>query len=349
MILHVANLDKFIPPFVRLVKEEFHNEKHQFWFKGSVKQYPVEQSHSVYVCGNGLWKRLKGYAKLIRQLHTARKIMLHGLFNTWTVVILALCPWVLPKCHWFIWGGDLYRHKEVSKGLGSKIEEMLRRFVIRRIGYLVSYVEGDVELAREWYGAKGTYRECIMYLSNVVDPQITGDANHKPDKNGLNILLGNSANKSNNHIEAFEKLLPYKNQDVRIFVPLSYGDRNNAQKVIKQGKEWFGDKFIPMTDFMPFDQYLEFLKNIDIAIFNHQRQQAMGNIITLLGMGKTVFLRSDVSHWRFLQGLGVNVNDVNELRLQPIVKEKAQQNSEIVGSYFSRTILTQQLADIFER
>lgn len=348
MILHVAGLDKFIPPFVKLIKEEFEEEKHQFWFTGSVQKYPVEQSESVYVCGGGIWRKLAGYAKLVKQLHCARKVMLHGLFNIRVVLVLALCPWVLPKCHWIIWGGDLYQFRKASNTWQSRIKEALRRFVIRRFGHLVTYIEGDVELARQWYGAKGTHHECIMYLSNVVDPKMIMEPGPAFDHDGLNILLGNSADPSNNHIEALERLLPFKDQPFKIYAPLSYGDQSHAKKVISQGKAWFGDKFVPMTDFMPFEQYLEFLTSIDIAIFNHQRQQAMGNTITLLGMGKTVFMRSDVSHWRFLTGLGIKLNDVEKLELCRIAHDEADENARVVCSYFSRETLIKQLANIFE-
>ena len=42
--------------------------------------------------------------------------------------------------------------------------------------------------------------------------------------------------------------------------------------------------------------YIQFLNQIDIAVFNHNRQQAMGTIRSLLGMGKKpvwhqIFLR----------------------------------------------------------
>lgn len=348
MILHVAGLDKFIPPFVKLIKEEFKEEKHQFWLTGSVQKYPVEQSESVYVCAGGIWRKLAGYANLVMQLHSARKVMLHGLFNIRVVLVLALCPWVLPKCYWNIFGGDLYQFRKAGNACGSHIKEALRRFVIRRVGHLVTYIEGDVELARQWYGAKGSYHECIMYLSNVVDPKVTEESVPASDHDGLNILLGNSADPSNNHIEALERLLPFKDQPLKIYAPLSYGDQNHAKKVISQGKAWFGDKFVPMTDFMPFEQYLEFLKSLDIAIFNHQRQQAMGNTITLLGMGKTVFMRSDVSHWRFLKGLGIKLNDVGKLELCRIARDEADENARVVHSYFTKATLIKQLADIFE-
>jgi hypothetical protein len=187
-----------------------------------------------------------------------------------------------------------------------------------------------------------------MYLSNVVDPKITSEPDLTYKHHGLNILLGNSADPSNNHIEALERLLPFKGQEIKIYAPLSYGDQNHANKVISQGKEWFGDKFVPMTYFMPFEVYLEFLKSIDIAIFNHRRQQAMGNSIMLLGMGKTIFMRSDVSHWRFLIGLGINLSNVENLKLCRREPDEAKENARIVRSYFSKATLIKQLTDIFE-
>jgi len=347
MILHVAGLDKFIPPFVELVKQEFNAEQHKFWLLGSQKDYPVQQDDSVYVVREGINGRLLGYFELLKELHRARKVILHGLFNINVIRILVFCPWLLPKCHWVMWGGDLYRYKEPKTTVSSRINEAFRRFVIRRVGSLVTYVKGDVELARKWYKAKGTHHECIMYLSNVVDPKMTVESGPVSDHDGLKILLGNSADPSNNHIEALERLLPFKDQPLKIYAPLSYGDQNHAKKVISQGKAWFGDKFVPMTDFMPFEQYLGFLKSLDIAIFNHQRQQAMGNTITLLGMGKTVFMRSDVSQWELFNNEGITILDVERSDLKLLDAESVDHNIEVVKKKFSRDKLIEQYARIF--
>lgn len=348
MILHVAGLDKFLPPFVKLVEQEFQQEEHKFWLTGSIEKYPVQESGAVYLCSNNSWKKIGGYVRLVKQLHAARKVMLHGLFNIRVVLVLALCPWVLPKCYWIIWGGDLYQYTKAANTWISRFKETLRRFVIKRVGHLVTCIDGDVELARQWYGAKGTHHECFMYLSNVVDPKITAKVAPERKQAELNILLGNSADPSNNHIDALERLLPYRDTDIRIYSPLSYGDQDYAKKVVRQGQDWFGKKFVPMTGFMPFEQYLDFLKSVDIAVFNHKRQQAMGNTITLLGMGKTVFLRSDVTNWRFLSGLGVILKDVAGFALQPLSSDEVQANIHIVHSYFSKATLIKQLSEIFE-
>ena len=73
----------------------------------------------------------------------------------------------------------------------------------------------------------------------------------------------------------------------------------------------------------------------------------MGNTITLLGMGKTVFMRSDVSHWRFLTGLGIKLNDVEKLELCRITHKDAEENARVIRSYFSKKNLTKQLKTIF--
>uniref|UniRef100_UPI003A93BF17 TDP-N-acetylfucosamine:lipid II N-acetylfucosaminyltransferase n=1 Tax=Amphritea sp. TaxID=1872502 RepID=UPI003A93BF17 len=274
MILHVCNVDRFIPPFIILVNEEFDTEDHQFWLAGTqkLKQHPIEKTDNVFIAGPTIAGQLIAYFKLFLMLHRARKLILHGLFNPRVSVLLALCPWLLKKCYWVIWGGDLYQYQKPKPRVKDKVIERLRKFVIKRIGHLITYIPGDVELARKWYGARGEYHECLMYLSNVVNLQVLQDAERAHEEHsGLNILVGNSADPSNNHLESLENLLPCRDHDIRVYVPLSYGDQAHANKVIKQGKAWFGDKFFPLASLMPFDQYLNFLNSIDIAIFNHKR------------------------------------------------------------------------------
>lgn len=343
MILHVASLDKFIPPFIELINEHFDSSKHQFWLSGDKEKYPYQTSNNTYQVKRTKAGRLKGLLYLAVQLHKADKIILHGLFNIHVVIMLACMPWLLNKCYWVMWGGDLYTYKLGEKNWKWKVKEFFRRPVIKNMGHLVTYISGDVELARQWYGAKGQYHECLMYTSNLykelkLEPKTC---------NTLNIQVGNSADPSNNHIEVLEKLLPYKDQDIKIFVPLSYGDQQHAEKVIRLGREWFGNKFQPLTDFMPFDDYLKFLGDIDIAVFNHHRQQGMGNTITLLGLGKAVYMRSDISPWSFFSDKNVDVLDVNNFSCEVLSVSKAKENIKNVASYFSDSTLIKQYIRIF--
>jgi dTDP-N-acetylfucosamine:lipid II N-acetylfucosaminyltransferase len=352
MILHVCNADRFIPPFITLVNEEFNTEDHQFWLAGAqkLKQHPIEKADNIFISSPTLVGQLIAHLKLLLMLHRSRKLILHGLFNPRVNILLAFCPWLLKKCYWVIWGGDLYQYQKPKSRLKDKVTESFRKFVIKRMGHLITYIPGDVELVRKWYGAQGEYHECLMYLSNVIDQQILQDVENAGEvHSGLNILIGNSADSSNNHIESLEKLLPYREQDVRVYVPLSYGDQAYASKVIEQGEAWFGHNFFPITSLMPFDQYLGLLSSMDIAIFNHKRQQAMGNTITLLGLGKTVYMRNDVSQWQLFESLDIKVFDVSDFDGSCLDRDVMLNNKAKVSSFFCLRTLVSQYSEIFSK
>lgn len=350
MILHVASLDKFIPPFIKFINDEFGEEKHLFCVLGTNKKYLIDPKKNVRFSTTTLVGALTHYCRIIKHVQRADKIILHGLFDLRLIFVISLMPWVLKKCCWVIWGGDLYFYQKPKPRKRDKLTELLRKFAIKRIGYLITYIPGDIELARKWYNAQGVYKECLMYLSNVVDADLKKKTAHEKrnSEEVINILVGNSADPSNNHIEILDKLAPYKNQNIKIIVPLSYGDKEYAKRLIDYGRDIFGEKFQPLINFLPLCAYNAVLDSIRIAVFNHERQQAMGNTITLLGMGKTVYMRTGFSHSLFLKELGLCFLDVGNLSLAQISDEASQLNRRIVSSYFSKTNLKLQLQDIFE-
>lgn len=340
MIVHIAVGDKFITPFVQFIESHFDSTEHLFLIS-PLTLYKVKPRANVVMVGEHM-SRFRKMAVWTNAMNKADKIILHGIFDIRIVNLLCLQPWLLKKCYWIMWGGDLYRYKLRGLGIRSDIQEAKRAFVIKRIGHLVSHVRGDFELAQKWYGATGQYHECFMYPSNLYKEY------EIPEKQGtsINILLGNSADPSNNHFELLDQLVRYKYQDILVYCPLSYGDAQYAERVIKQGQVLFGGKFIPLRDFMPFEKYLELLGQIDVGIFAHKRQQGMGNITTLLGLGKKVYMRSDVTSWKTFEQLGVRLYDVNEIEMTRIEAGIAKRNQEIISSYFSERKLIKQWEEI---
>lgn len=338
-ILHLMIWDKkFVLPFMEFIHKHFPEGNHHFIVYGNVKESDVPCSPDTDVMPSLIQHSLS-LSRLFRQ---SDKLILHGLFCNRLLYLLAMQPWLLKRCYWVMWGGDLYAHEAPTKDWRWRKNEWLRRFIIRRIGHFVTYIKGDYELARKWYGANGEYHNCFMYQSNLYKNYAV------PPKQGdtKNILVGNSADPTNNHEEVLERLRPYKDQDIKIYCPLSYGQSNHANQIAKLGKEMFGDKFIPLMDFIPFEKYLELLGQIDIAVFAHKRQQGMGNTISLLGLGKKVYMRSDVTPWKLFSVLGMSVFDVEQLDISPITKRDAESNREIIAEYFSSSQLVDQWKNI---
>ena len=349
-ILHIADCDNIILSFISYVKEKFDFNQHEFLLifnselllEGAMIEKDLTMAPNIHFAKRSMSTKMEYYFKAVIKMNQADKIILHGLFDFKIVTILFFMPWLLKKCYWTIWGGDLYVYQFGERDWRWKVREFFRRPVIKRMGNLVTFIEGDALLARKWYSSKGKFHEVIMYKSNAYKKTST---NINPSSI-IKIQIGNSADPSNNHIEVLEKLLPYKDKNICIYVPLSYGNIDYAAKVIKQGEIWFGKKFQPLTEFMPFDEYLDFLCRIDIAIFNHKRQQAMGNIITLLGFGKKVYMRSNTTQWQFFKEKGIAVYDIEELTV--IEEEINYKNIEGIKKYFSNENIKLQLLELFE-
>ncbi len=136
---------------------------------------------------------------------------------------------------------------------------------------------------------------------------------------GRNILAGNSATPTNNHIELFERIRRCGDLGDRLIVtPLSYGDVRYRDCVIKVGRELFGDAFVPLVDFMPKESYIELLGSCGHVMMNHVRQQALGNLFISGLMGARLHLSRANPLYTWLGSLGVPVSDIERADLAPL-------------------------------
>jgi len=151
--------------------------------------------------------------------------------------------------------------------------------------------------------------------------------------NGNNILLGNSASFSNNHIEAFEILKKINIGNRKIIVPLSYGDNEYALEINNEGDKIFGNNFFPLLEFMKLDEYNKTISSCGITIMNHYRQQAVGNIIAMLWMGSKVYLDERNTVYHYLKRIGCDVyliRDLSEDTLENLSEEQVVNNRKVL-------------------
>lgn len=332
MILHIMISEKFMAPFIDFVDMKFGRGEHKYVFITNEKyQFGLRFEHDVqFLCtDDDIFNTLHKYMTL------ARKIIIHGLWRDKVDQLLLKEPDFLSKSYWFMWGGDFYFPER---------QTINRALVIKNIKNLVSGLSGDVEYVRQHYSAVGRHHSCFLYPSNIFN----SFPNNPISEGKINILVGNSASPENNHLKTFEILKKYKHEDIKIFVPLSYGDGQYRDYVIKLGESIFEEKFISLTSMLSVSDYLNFLASIDVALFNHNRQQAMGNIINLLGLGKLVYMRRDVSTWNDLKHLGVKVYDIDDFDLYNIDSSSSNENFLKIKAYFSESNLAESLSVIFD-
>lgn len=334
-ICHIIYLDKFSKPFYQFIKDNFENADHQFITYGEVESDYKADFSQYHLTSNYI-----DYLKVIPSLLLSDKIILHGAFSTKLLAFFMLQPWLLLKTSWVIWGKDLQFFVHTSRGVAYQI----RRFVLSKVNSYITYLPEDYEKAKLLLNSNSSFKECIAYPSNIVDKV---ESIERIENRFSVVLVGNSADPSNCHKEVFEKLKKEIHRISKIIVPLSYGDKEYAVKVVEEGKAMFGDKFEPITKMLPINDYREILKSVDFACFNHNRQQAMGNIIFLLSLGKTVYLKPDTPSWLFFLSKGVLLKSVEKLDLKYLDDTDAVNNKLSIENYFNRRNLKNQWEAIF--
>jgi hypothetical protein len=344
-VLHIAGCDKFLPPFIEFIKINFDFSQHQFVLSHGMGSNRVKKEKNIFSANPGIIQRLIFYLKFLQKAQKSKIIIMHGLFDPGLIILLAFQPWLLNRCHWAIWGGDLYDHELGRRAWKWKIKEFFKKIAIPKIGHFITHIKGDYELAQQWYGAKGRWHECFMYPSNLFKDYLITPKPHE----GINILLGNSATPTNNHLDAMEKLRPFAGESIRIYCPLSYGDAAYAEQIAQAGQKIFGEKFIALREFMPFEKYLELLAEIDIAVFNHNRQQGMGNITTLLGLGKVVYMRKEITSWTTLEKIGIHIYSIEKLDRLNKNEKGLIENTRLIAEYFSEKKLLLTWSNIFSK
>lgn len=154
---------------------------------------------------------------------------------------------------------------------------------------------------------------------------------------GTNILLGNSASSTNNHLEIIEILAKLDLGNSKIFTPLSYGDENYANEITKIGKQKLGNHFVPLRDYMALSDYNKTVSSCGIVIMNHYRQQAVGNIVAMLLMGAKIYLDERNTVYHYLKRIGCSVFSIsmdlkveNRDAFKPLTVVEKERNQQII-------------------
>jgi hypothetical protein len=271
--------------------------------------------------------------------------------HKWKAVIFHNCnqkyKWELilrlskqTKIIWLSWGSDIYMLPRLQKQLYKKLtkdaikqtnkyfinfdKEHIIRFILgkykkqlkayKHITYCAPVIEEDVQLLNKEYNTNIT---TIPFSYGDID-YFTGNKNEQIIY-GNNILIGNSADFSNNHLDTFHIISKLLLNNSKIIVPLSYGGNKEYISIVtKNGEKLFKQNFQPLLKFIPLNEYRNLLYSCNIAIMNHKRQQALGNIIMLLWMGIRLYLDKRNPIYNFLKTNNLIIFEVSELTERPL-------------------------------
>lgn len=217
------------------------------------------------------------------------------------------------------------------------VERPLLRAAVARADYFSAPLRQDYDLLQKALGPRFRARYAQLNYGSIERSFGIGPAGLTGD----DVLLGNSATATNNHIEMLRLLSRCDLGDRKIVVPLSYGDPDYRDAVVRRGRQLLGARFQPLLGFMPLAEYNAHLARCSVAIMNHRRQQALGNIVASLYRGARLYLDEAGMMYRIFRDLGAHVSSTRSLEETralpsgPLTPEQQAQNRASVESLWS--------------
>ena len=311
-IVHIIMHDKFTNGYIRFMDSQFTNDEH-FFFTGKNENYPINIEGLDFYHEYESWKELFEKDKHFQILKSANIVIISGVW-IFSPIDLLIRSRMIRKTYFHFWGGDFYRFREPVAGLKNLLRRRVIYYAFRRAKGLIFLVDGEYE----------QFHKITQVTNKHYVAPMPGDPNKRIDyktlrnsymkaSNSTKVLVGNSATHTNHHENIYRVLHNFASEDMEIYSPLSYGEKGYREHIITIGYELFGNAFHPITEFMDKDDYIRFLNQMDIGVFNNDRQQGMGNISILLGLGKKIFMRRDIPTWDMFLRRGYVFYDAKQI------------------------------------
>lgn len=271
-----------------------HNHRVLSFFQNELLPDLPEQQHIFYVVSqedldypqlNVLrFRDKKSLAKTV--ICTAKQdptafFILHGQYNLW--IWFAFFCGKLPACRtaWHIWGADLY---ETASGWKAKLFYVFRRRVQKKISQVWA-TQGDLHYFWQHIRPKNERDQLVYFPTKMYSYDSDISQTKSVVSGNITILLGNSGDRSNNHIRALNQICQQLGAEVRLILPMGYPANNEPYicEVETYAKRLFSPENLQiLREKIDFADYLKILAACDLGYFNFERQQGIGTICLLI-------------------------------------------------------------------
>lgn len=228
------------------------------------------------------------------------------------------------------WGeSDFYYSRH---GVISMCVQYIYGLIFPKLKSLITISPGDTALAKKLYPNASIIEAPYFSDREIVYSQV--------EKDELTIMVSHSGWPHNNHIQSFNLLSKFSKNNIRVICPLCYGDKEYINYVVEKGKSIFGDKFSYFTDLKSKDEYIDFLRTVDIYITSASIQTGLFALMTIITSGGKVFLTGNLLY--SMNQYGFVVEDLNKIGeysfnelSQKITKEEYNLNISVYVSKYS--------------
>lgn len=295
---------------MRFLQENEPTEKFEFLFCGvSCQECKIKDFEHAEIVSD-FYNPPRHVKALLR---SCLKIVIVGLFDPGVVFYFLTHRSLLKKTVVAFHGGEFYSIRG-NLSLKMKVYQLARRSIVARMRACYTFTPDDYEFAKKYYNLPSEHGYVELPWHYEINPNYASIP--KPNDPYV-ILVGHNAHPEDHHIEILKELARFKEENIKIIAPLSYGPRNNQQLIIQTGKKLFGDKFIPLTEWIEPKQYQKMLQSVSVFVLGTDRQAGTFNTNLMLRLGSKVYLNSDTSVWSYFEKYcGCKLFDIKSIAKQ---------------------------------
>lgn len=381
MILHLCEDEKFIDHVIELFESVSPN-RNIYYIQ------PISNDNQLKLVKtqhpNIISKPIESdeFKQLVKRLESFDAVILHNLYNPYKQDVVQAAS-LKVHFHWMCWGADLYSIYPLSRKIKSFrtiVYEYKRRSIreniwhilyenaspISNLLYLLKYKQQHprssyLKILKRINSVSSVLQSEFVLIKNYTSP----DIKYYPFKFSTlektlgesfdsicteeNFFVGNSATLSNNHLDSIALLKKIEIKNLKIYAPLSYGDKAYGDYIEKTGKEMLGSSFQPLRKFISIEEYNDILNKCGNVIMNHFRQQALDNIKLALWKGARVFLSKKNPTYSFLKSHGIivfEISDIKRYNSLPDFKSLSEHNRPIINNIYKKEVVIEETQNL---
>lgn len=270
-------------------------------------------------------------------------------------------PKSIPVC-WYVYGGDLYNrylsymgyqinYKEDARKFNLRvllypIKKLIRkvefRYVLKRIHLFVA-CSCDYNLIKKNDRDNNPSLNIELFLYTI--DEIMGDLYNSPFIKGNSIIVGNSASYTNNHLYCLKFLKKIDISGYTVNLQLAYGGDDSYKFLIKEKfANGLNSSIYSNEEFISLERYNHILQQAYAFVFGNWRQEAIGNILVALYLGKKVYLSNKnplLNYFRDQGFLLFELETINKDFLSDLSIDEKKQNRRIADGFYNKERLIQ--------
>lgn len=210
--------------------------------------------------------------------------------------------------------GVKYATKKEKKQLFTRVADRLDSVGVGTIG--------DIEILEKYAGKKFPY----FLFCNYSLKEVLGDLWDSGFTEGNNIMIGNSASFSNNHLYALE-YIKHVNFNSDIVLTLSYGGNDYYRDtVIKAYNNAFPNRIKTLLNYIPLHEYNKSFLSYNTMVMSAWRQESIGTIMLAFYLGIKVYMSEKSPLYNSWKKEGFKIYSIESSEIERISEPLSMEN-----------------------